>query len=228
MAVPDAQDGETTDDLVGALAQALGGLQMAATSAANTATRSERNRLNLLHLHGAAGMYIGPLFAAIGPSAMTGPNWAILRAIPYMPYSVGALFFVGGFVLYEATTRRAKRTEIAGLCVMAASYVTIAVSFFVSVLLWLADWGGPFAPLLATIGWAEAGSLVLWTLRRRREWPHLALHLAVGWSIGFSLGIQYAPQPFPSWYAHGVYAHLAAILAIHLGTLIQKVRRGGL
>jgi hypothetical protein len=224
----DTDPAVSADEMVAAVARAVGGLQMAAVHVQAVADRSERNRLNLLHLHGAAGMYVGPLFAAIGAAGMTGSTWSVLRLLPFMPYSMGVLFFVGGTVLYEATTRRMFRTEIVGLVLMAFCYLVIAVSFAASVAVWMAEWPQQYPGFYASIGVCEAVALLLWAFRRIRM-PHMVwLHLMVGWSVGFAIGLFFtggAPEPRPSMFAHGVYAHLSAVLVVHLGTLAWKLRQ---
>lgn len=217
------------DELISIAARTVGALQSVANTQVARADTNERNRLSLLHLHGAAGMYVGPMFAAIGPPGMTGSTWVVLQSLPGMPYSMGALFFAAGLLLYEATTRRNIRLEVVGLLGMALCYATIALSFAAAVALWLAEWASVSEAFASAVLGAEAVSLMLWGLRRRRPRYSLMLHLCVGWSVGFSLGVHITPdtpRPWPSFYAHGVYAHLTAILVVHLITLAVRRRRG--
>jgi hypothetical protein len=216
------------DELLTLAAKAVGGLQMVAQAQVKRAEVNEQNRLNLLHLHGAAGMYVGPLFAAIGASGMQGNTWAVLRLFPWMPYSMGALFFASGLLLYEATTRRMIRTEIAGLVAMASCYTIISLSFALAVLIWMCEWPSVNEGFVTSLLGAEGVAVLAWALRRRRIRHSLALHLCAGWSVGFSIGLIFAngsPEPRPSFYAHGVYAHLSAILIVHLVTLALRIRR---
>lgn len=217
------------DELLILAAKAVGGLHLVAQAQVKRAEVNEQNRLNLLHLHGAAGMYVGPLFAAIGTTGMQGNTWAALRLFPWMPYSMGVLFFLSGLLLYEATTRRMVRTEIAGLIAMAVCYTIISASFALAVIFWMFEWPSINEGFVTSILGAEAVAVFAWALRRRRIRHSLALHLCAGWSVGFSLGLMFAdgaPEPRPSFYAHGVYAHLSAILIVHLVTLALRVRRG--
>jgi hypothetical protein len=217
------------DELLTLATKAVGGLQMVAQAQVKRAEVNEQNRLNLLHLHGAAGMYVGPLFAAIGATGMQGTTWVALRLVPWMPYSMGVLFFLSGLLLYEATTRRMVRTEIAGLIAMATCYTIISTSFALAVVIWMCEWPSLNEAFVTSLLGAEAVAVLAWSLRRRRVRHSLALHLCAGWSVGFSIGLMVAdgsPEPRPSFYAHGVYAHLSAILIVHLVTLALRVKKG--
>ncbi|RKN38247.1 hypothetical protein D7223_31390 [Micromonospora endolithica] len=139
------------------------------------AQRSERNRLNLLHLHAAAACYIAPGFALIGQAQQQSATFVLLREIPGAPISLGALFGLGGVALAWGTVRSRSRWAEAGLLLMLFWYLLVAVSF--------------------------GGAVVVWLVQDRQG-------------------------AAPAIYAHGVYLHLAIVMAVHLATL-RRIDRSG-
>jgi hypothetical protein len=139
----------TTDDKIEALAAALDSVDRHVRIVDASAKRSEKNRLNMLHLHALAAVVIGLLFAAIEDSAMAGPNWIVIRLIPGAPETLGLFFFVGGMILGPATWYRHLKWEKVGLWMILLWYAVIAVSFAVGTLLWLTGQNpSPRAPAL--------------------------------------------------------------------------------
>nr|WP_221374420.1 hypothetical protein [Actinoplanes polyasparticus] len=134
------------EDAINALARTLDDLDLHLQRSDATVKRSERNRIGLLHLHALAALYIGPLFAFVGPEQLAGAAWVLIRYIPGAPESLGCLLFLGGVVLAVSTWRRSAGWEILGLCLLLTWYLTIAISFGGGLLWWLTGGFPPGTP----------------------------------------------------------------------------------
>lgn len=167
------------EDAIAALAHTLDSLDSHIRTVDATAKRSEKNRLSMLHLHAAAAVVIGPLFAAIGRDGMVGATWTVTRMIPGAPFTLGVILFVGGAILGPATWFRVLFWEKIGLWMLLVWYATIAVSFAAAVVLWLLQGAPPNRPALyAPAVYAHLAIIMvvhLTTLRRiarsRRQAP---------------------------------------------------------
>jgi uncharacterized membrane protein SirB2 len=131
-------DAVSYEDKIDQLARALDHVDQHVRKVDANERRERRNRLNMLHLHSAAAVLIGILFAIHDPAALTGANWAIARLIPGMPVSLGLLLLIGGLILGPATHLQSLRWEKTGLWIIMAWYAIIAFSFAGSSLLYLA------------------------------------------------------------------------------------------
>lgn len=125
------------EDKIDQLAAALDDVDRHVRAVDATAKRERRNRLNMLHLHAAAAILIGPLFALVEPATLNGANWAIIRLIPGAPITLGIFLLAGGLILAPATHFRQLRWEKAGLWIILAWYAIIAFSFGGASLLYL-------------------------------------------------------------------------------------------
>lgn len=166
----------TGHDPIEALADTLDALDIHLNRAETVVKRSEANRLSLLHIHAAAAVVIGPLFASIGVEGMYGSSWRVVRLIPGAPYSLAAVLAVGGVILGVATWYRHKPAELVGLALLLTWYILIAVSFGLASLLWLADGSraGPRPSFYACMVYGHLAVIMavhMRTLRRMRRGP---------------------------------------------------------
>ncbi len=129
------------EDSLDALARTLDALDEHLPRSDATVRRSERNRLTILHLHAAAGVYIGPLFALVDEAGQRGAAWQVIRLVPGSTVTLGALLFLGGLILGVATWHRAVRWEMVGLCLLLSWYLIVAVSFGLGAAGWYLGWG---------------------------------------------------------------------------------------
>lgn len=137
----------TYEDKIDQLAQALDDVDRHVRKIGANELRERRNRLNMLHLHAAAAILVGLLFALLDPAALSGANWAIARLIPGMPVTLGILLLTGGLILGPATHWRSPRWEKVGLWIILSWYAIIAFSFGGASLLYLSgDNPSPTAP----------------------------------------------------------------------------------
>lgn len=162
----------TDDQAIDRLAVTLDALDDHLRISDATVRRSERNRLSMLHLHALAAVIIGPLFAAVGKTGMTGATWAVVRLLPGAPFTLAAVLFTGGLILGVATWFRALRWEMFGLWMLLMWYATVSLSFGAAVLLWAghgmpagAARPSPYAPALYA-HFAAVMGVHLRTLRR--------------------------------------------------------------
>jgi hypothetical protein len=137
----------STEEKIEALAAALDRVGEHVDAVDATARRSEKNRLSMLHLHAAAAILVGCLFAAVDNSAMQGPNWIVIKMIPGAPESLGYFLLAGGLILGPSTWYRRLFWEKVGLWIILLWYATISTSFGTATLLWLAgDNPSPITP----------------------------------------------------------------------------------
>lgn len=125
------------EDKIDQLARALDGVEIHVRAVDASARREQRNRLNMLHLHAAAAVLIGPLFALVEPATLNGANWAIIRVIPGTPVTLGLFLLLGGLILGPSTHLRHPRWEKVGLWIILTWYAIIALSFGGAGLLYL-------------------------------------------------------------------------------------------
>jgi hypothetical protein len=130
-------DSDTGRSPVDRLADLIDALDDHVRAVDQTARRSERNRIGILYVHALFAVAIGPAFAAIGKQGMHGPIWRAMRDLPGAPYSLGAVMFLGGVILTIATTLRNRPWEIVGLVLLVIWYLTVAITFAASIVLWV-------------------------------------------------------------------------------------------
>lgn len=158
------------DDPIGRLADYLDAIDHNIHDAEAQVTRSEGNRLTLLHLHAAFGVVIAPTFALIGRDGMTSSIWVVIRQLPGAPYSLAVVLFAGAVILGVATTVRNLRWEITGLLMLLFWYLIIAVSFGAAVLVWLAEGSrGPTPSFYAPFVYAHLSGVLTIHLRTLRK-----------------------------------------------------------
>jgi hypothetical protein len=122
--------GRRGDDPASALADILDALDNNLRLTKATAKRSEKNRLRMLYVHGAAAVIIAPLFLAYSSATgLTSASWNLLRSLPGAPTSVAAWLFVGGIVAMLGTAARHTGVACVGLALLACWYLSFAATF---------------------------------------------------------------------------------------------------
>ncbi len=119
-----------SSDPTSALADILDALDHNLRLSKATAKRSEKNRLRMLYVHGAAAVIIAPLFLTYSSATgLTSASWNLLRSLPGAPTSVAAWLFIGGVVAVLGTAARNTGIACAGLGMLACWYLSFAATF---------------------------------------------------------------------------------------------------
>lgn len=128
------------DDPTSALADLLDALDTGLKLAGATAKRSEKNRLRMLYVHGAAAVIIAPLFLTYSSATgLTSASWNLLRSLPGAPTSVAAWLFLGGVVAMLGTAARHVGVAVVGLGLLATWYMSFTATFTYAAWEWWRD-----------------------------------------------------------------------------------------